>query len=225
MKFYQQDYLNSFSDAIDVDLIKQVRQKETRVPWEEKEKKFLTALEQAPDISTNAFSFGSDVIKIGSKEEITSTDLEKLEKSLRTFLPWKKGPFEIFGTAIDAEWRSDFKWARLEPFIEDLTDKKVADIGCSNGYYMFRMMAQNPRLIVGFEPYLKYMYTFLFLQKFAQIPNVHLEPFGVEHIGLYPNFFDVIFCLGILYHHTDPVGILRKLFPVRSFDAVICRRG
>jgi tRNA (mo5U34)-methyltransferase len=37
------------------------------------------------------------------------------------------------------------------------------------------------------------------------------EMFGVEHVDHFSGVFDSIFCLGILYHHTDPVGLLRKM--------------
>jgi len=31
-------------------------------------------------------------------------------------------------------------------------------------------------------------------------------------MDLYPGFFDTVFCMGILYHHTDPIGLLKKIF-------------
>ena len=111
---------------------------------------------------------------------------------------------------IDAEWRSDYKWQRLLKHC-DLKGKRVADIGCHNGYYMFRMANENPSLVVGFEPFYKHYLSFLFMQRFAQVPQLAYEPFGVEYISSYLNFFDVIFCLGILYHHTDPMKVLKDI--------------
>jgi tRNA (mo5U34)-methyltransferase len=35
-------------------------------------------------------------------------------------------------------------------------------------------------------------------------------------MDFYPGFFDTVFCMGILYHHTDPVGLLRKIFLAMS---------
>lgn len=61
---------------------------------------------------------------------------------------------------IDAEWRSDWKWARILPHIEPLTGRCVADIGCHNVYFMFRMAHQQPECVVGFEPVAKHFWNF-----------------------------------------------------------------
>ena len=49
-----------------------------------------------------------------------------------------------FGVDIDGEWRSERKWRRLESHLPELHGKVVADIGCNNGYYMFRMTSCQP---------------------------------------------------------------------------------
>jgi len=154
--------------------------------------------------------FDQKVVTIGAKEELDATQSECLDNALKAFIPWKKGPFNIFGTEIDSEWRSDLKWERIKPHVS-LSGKRVADIGCHNGYFMFRMAAENPELVVGIEPVPKHWFNFQMLQRFTQLPNLHFELLGVEHMHLWPGFFDTIFCLGILYHHTDPISMLRKI--------------
>ncbi|MBU2323874.1 MAG: DUF1698 domain-containing protein, partial [Gammaproteobacteria bacterium] len=62
-----------------------------------------------------------------------------LDSALRGLIPWRKGPFNLFGVHIDTEWRSDWKWQRVAPHL-DLAGKRVLDVGCGNGYYMWRML-------------------------------------------------------------------------------------
>jgi len=126
-------------------------------------------------------------------------------------MPWRKGPFKVFGIEVDAEWRSERKWNRVLPELPDLQDKIVADIGCNNGYYMFRMAFHEPRIVIGFEPYLQHYYTFRTLNGFAGCENLYCELLGVEHIGLFKNSFDVVFLMGILYHRSSPVDLLREI--------------
>jgi tRNA (mo5U34)-methyltransferase len=135
----------------------------------------------------------------------------EIEGALRCFIPWKKGPFEIFGHKIDAEWRSDWKWQRLLGRVGSLAGARVCDIGCNNGYYMFRMAAMNPKFVLGLEPYAKHWFTFQLLNHYAQLKQLYFELLGVEHMSLFPNAFDVVFCLGILYHHKDPVSLLEGI--------------
>ena len=47
------------------------------------------------------------------------------------------------------------------PKIPELKNKIIADIGCNNGYYMFRMAAHSPKLVLGFEPYVEAVAEFL----------------------------------------------------------------
>jgi tRNA (mo5U34)-methyltransferase len=151
-------------------------------------------------------------IEIGLASELHPHEHERLLAVLHGMKPWKKGPFCLFGHYIDAEWRSDWKWARIQNQIKPLKNKVIADIGCNNGYYMMRMHAEHPKHVMGFEPYLKHRAVFELLQGYAHIPHLHFDSSGVEGFGLrYPNTFDAIFCLGILYHHTDPIGILQSL--------------
>jgi tRNA (mo5U34)-methyltransferase len=130
---------------------------------------------------------------------------------MRTFMPWRKGPFSIFGIDIDAEWQSQRKWNRLLPELPDMKDKVIADIGCNNGYYMFRMAARAPRLVLGFEPYVQHYFTFTALNGFAGLGNLFIDLLGIEDLPLFRQCFDIIFCLGILYHRPSPIDALRDL--------------
>ena len=155
--------------------------------------------------------FSGDTVIIGRESEISSTQREQVYDAMRSFMPWRKGPWSIFGIGIDAEWRSDRKWNRLLPELPDLADKVVADIGCNNGYYMFRMAPYKPRMVLGFEPYLQHYYTFLTLNSFAGLANLQIAPLGVEDIGLFEGCFDVVFLMGILYHRSAPIDCLREI--------------
>ncbi len=152
-----------------------------------------------------------DVVQIGVQEEIGEKEFRQLEEVMRQFMPWRKGPFSIFGVEIDSEWRSDKKWLRVQPVLPDMQGKVIADIGCNNGYYMFRMADHNPSLVLGFEPYVQHYYAFQTLNRLAGLKNLVVEPFGVEDIGLFPASFDLIFLMGIIYHRISPIEMLREI--------------
>jgi tRNA (mo5U34)-methyltransferase len=167
--------------------------------------------ESVAHIKTGHSDFSGDVVSIGRADELSKQDREKVYKAMRVFMPWRKGPFEVFGIEIDAEWRSERKWNRVLPELPDLQDKIVADIGSNNGYYMFRMAHHKPKLVIGFEPYLQHYFNFKTLNGFAGCENLVCELLGVEHIGLYKKSFDVVFLMGILYHRSSPVEVLREI--------------
>lgn len=153
--------------------------------------------------------FSGNVVKIGQADELNEVDRARVHRTLKSFMPWRKGPFNVFGIDIDTEWRSHRKWQRLLPVLPDLSGQVVADIGCNNGYYMFRMVPQQPRLVLGFEPLLHHHFTFKTLNSLAGCSNLLSELLGVEHLGLFENFFDSVFMMGILYHRISPVEVLK----------------
>lgn len=206
-----QDYLETYRERLPVAQILQrrvVRQQPMDQPVWDGLKHQMQAL---PSFRSRLVDLNSDVVTIGDRDELTPADQERMLALWQSLKPWKKGPFRLFGTAIDAEWQSHWKWQRILPHLGSIKGHKVADIGCHNGYYMFRMAPLQPHLVIGFEPFGKHKLTFDFLNGYVGLTNMHFELLGVEDIDLYPRFFDTIFCLGILYHFPDPVSILLKM--------------
>ncbi|MCM1984597.1 tRNA 5-methoxyuridine(34)/uridine 5-oxyacetic acid(34) synthase CmoB [Lyngbya confervoides] len=191
--------------------IAQLRQAATAQRQARSQQRFAAAAQETAHFLARGCDLDQPVVTVGQASDLSPTQTPILRKALQVFCPWKKGPFKVFGTEIDAEWRSDWKWDRIAPHIQPLHQRRVADIGCHNGYFMFRMAAQSPRLVVGFEPVAKHYWAFQMIQNWVRHPALYFEALGVEHLDLYPGFFETIFCLGILYHHTDPVGLLRKM--------------
>jgi tRNA (mo5U34)-methyltransferase len=174
--------------------------------------RYRELLQTVQDLRASSCDFSGDVVRIGTPDDLTASQRQRVYKVLRGLMPWRKGPFSVFGVDIDAEWRSERKWNRIVPELPPLAGKVIADIGCNNGYYMFRLAEFGPAFVLGFEPYVHHYYTFQTLNTFARQPNLQIEPLGIEHLGMFSDCFDVIFCLGILYHRASPVDALRDLF-------------
>ena len=150
-----------------------------------------------------------DWFSVGKKEDLTQEEYELIIQTAKKLIPWRKGPFKVFDLEIDSEWQSNIKYNLIRPFF-NLKDKVVADIGCNNGYYMFRMLEDKPKRLVGFDPSPLTLHQFEFINHFVKSDIVY-EMLGVEHLEYYNHKFDFIFMLGVLYHRPDPVGTLKSL--------------
>ena len=150
-----------------------------------------------------------DWFSVGKKENLTQKEFDLVEETAKKLIPWRKGPFNLFGLEIDSEWQSNIKYNLIRPYF-NLKDKIVADVGCNNGYYMFRMMEDKPKKMVGFDPAALTLHQFEFVNHFVKSDIVY-EMLGVEHLEYYDHKFDFIFMLGVLYHRPDPVGTLKSL--------------
>jgi len=163
------------------------------------------ALGQLPELTCKAEL--DDVLSLTCKEDV---DIELIKQTAKMMMPWRKGPFDLFGLFIDTEWQSQIKYNLLRPHF-NLKGKRVADIGCNNGYYLFRMQEDSPEKLVGFDPSAIYKTQFDFINHFVKSDIVY-ELLGVEHLPFYEEKFDTIFCLGVLYHRSDPVSMLKALY-------------
>ncbi len=137
-------------------------------------------------------------------------DEANIYSTAKLIQPWRKGPFRVSKTFIDSEWRSFIKYDLLKPHF-DISDKIVGDIGCNNGYYLFRMLKDKPKKLVGFDPSPIPYCQFKFIDHFIK-SGITYELLGIEHVEFYEHKFDLIFCLGVLYHRSDPISSLKSLY-------------
>lgn len=166
------------------------------------------AVRRLPEPKVDSVDLG-DVVAAELDPDYERRHGKEIEKTARMLMPWRKGPFRLGKLLIDSEWRSQLKYNLLEPHF-DLKGKVVGDIGCNNGYYLFRMQAQHPARLVGFDPSPLYYSQFRFLDRFFR-SGIRYELLGVEHVEHYEEPFDTLFCLGVLYHRSDPVATLKSL--------------
>ena len=133
------------------------------------------------------------------------------EQALKALNPWRKGPFDVGGVSIDAEWRSDLKWDRIAQAIAPLDDRRVLDVGCGNGYYARRMADMGARVVVGIDPTILYVMQFLAVDLLDARPGVVVLPLRLAELPTAPRSFDTTVSMGVLYHQRSPIDHLREL--------------
>ncbi|GAL58336.1 tRNA 5-methoxyuridine(34)/uridine 5-oxyacetic acid(34) synthase CmoB [Pseudescherichia vulneris] len=146
-----------------------------------------------------------------SETPLSPGQIKRIDTLLRNLMPWRKGPFSLYGVDIDTEWRSDWKWERVLPHLSDLSGRTILDVGCGSGYHLWRMVGAGAHLAVGIDP------TQLFLCQFEAVRKLlggdqraHLLPLGIEQLPAL-NAFDTVFSMGVLYHRRSPLEHLWQL--------------
>lgn len=167
------------------------------------------AVAQLPPARAASFNM-ADGVRVGSAEDLGTGDREQLENALRALQPWRKGPFEIFGLVVDCEWRSDWKWQRVCPHV-DLKGRKVLDVGCGNGYHLWRMWGSGAEMVIGIDPNLLFINQFSSVKKYIPEAPVWQLPFTLEDLPEPAGGFDTVFSMGVLYHRRSPVDHLLQL--------------
>ena len=174
-------------------------------------KKYLAVVDRLPDLAPSDIRLTDPAVGAGAVQDLSDAERHRLQTLLQQLSPWRKGPFDLFGIQVDAEWRSDLKWDRVAPHLPDLTGRRILDIGASNGYYLFRAASLNPGLALGVEPQSAFFCQFLAVQKYMNQKNVACLPATYEEMPMLEGCFDLVFCMGILYHRRSPVDMLKEI--------------
>lgn len=171
--------------------------------------RWQSILNHLPVLKPVNVDLSGSVIRIES--ECGTSPKQSIEQSLRALHPWRKGPFEVCGVAVDTEWRSDLKWDRLAPHIQPLTGRTVLDVGCGSGYHAWRMAGAGARRVIGIDPTLLSVAQFLAIRHFAGDFPVDVLPLGIDDVPANLRAFDTVFSMGVLYHRRSPLDHLLEL--------------
>ena len=150
-------------------------------------------------------------VKSDRTSPLSEGEKQRIIHHLKQLMPWRKGPYHLFGIHVDCEWRSDFKWDRVLPHLAPLQGRTILDVGCGSGYHMWRMVGEGAKMVVGIDP------TELFLCQFEAVRKLlnndrraNLIPLGIERMQPLAAF-DTVFSMGVLYHRKSPLDHLSQL--------------
>ncbi len=174
--------------------------------------KWQKAIEQLPDIKTDKVSLNSAYVSATSEQCLSAETKTQLEENLRQLMPWRKGPYQLFDTFIDTEWRSDWKWDRVIPHISSLKNKTVLDVGCGNGYHSWRALGEGAELVIGVDPSLLFIAQYQAIKKYVgEEKPMFVLPLKLEDVPKNLQSFDTVFSMGVLYHRRSPFDHLLHL--------------
>ncbi len=173
--------------------------------------------QQLPQISPTYTNFNHNRICIGQSRDLENSQppitQEQLKALLKQWHPWRKGPYQLFDTHIDTEWRSDWKWERIAAHLSPLENRRILDVGCGNGYHAWRMLGAGAKLVIGADPSQFFLHQFHLIKHFAgQQHPIFLIPLKSEEMPkLEKGGFDTVFSMGVLYHRRSPIDHLYEL--------------
>ncbi|MBT7543393.1 MAG: tRNA 5-methoxyuridine(34)/uridine 5-oxyacetic acid(34) synthase CmoB [Gammaproteobacteria bacterium] len=205
-KIYSDNTLEKYNYLFDIFISSEAFNNHGNLP------KWLDILDSLPDLNTDFLDVTSDSIEIGRTDEISNSQRTILKKKLLKLNPWRKGPFHLFGLHIDSEWRSEKKWNRIKNYLPNLMGKSIGDLGCSNGYYSYRLLNFNPKIIIGLDKTPLFIMQFLATKLYARnLQNIIILPTTAEDF-VYKKFnFDLLLSMGILYHSKNSATHIEAL--------------
>ncbi len=202
---------NGFSSALNDSLLMLAGRAWKAMPRHGDFQRWQGVIDGLPACQPDVIHLDQSVIHVGHAGQLSVNERETLMTALQQLHPWRKGPFSLFGIEIDTEWRSDWKWQRLQNHITPLHGRCVLDIGCGSGYHLWRMRGAGAALAIGIDPTVLFAMQFRVFKHYAQSQPVFHLPLGIESMPATCRCFDTVFSMGILYHRRSPVDHLLQL--------------
>lgn len=146
-------------------------------------------------------------------------DVEKNQtaQSLRDELKKLKGPWyspiDLGHGVVTKDWHTQRRFARrlrLMQIPEDLTNKKVLDIGAWDGFFSFEFERRGAKVLsidIWDEAALS---NFLFAREKLN-STVEYKKIDVHELNPGIGQFDIVFCAGVLYHLRYPLKALERI--------------
>ena len=164
------------------------------------------AVSSLPDVAV----LEVDAAAAAPTASLSEHSADAIEDALRALLPWRKGPWRLGDVTIDTEWRSDLKFARLEPHLADVQGQRVLDVGGGNGYFAIRLAALGAQSVLNVDPTLLFYFQFLAVQRYLGVANAGMLPIPFEALAP-AEPFDTVLSMGVLYHRRAPSQHLEDL--------------
>ncbi|MCI7411992.1 tRNA 5-methoxyuridine(34)/uridine 5-oxyacetic acid(34) synthase CmoB [Helicobacter bilis] len=162
---------------------------------------------------------------------ISYNEFQALQDLALDLKPWRKGPFCLYGAEnnsqfyIDSEWQSNKKMKLILQALDtigyNLKDKVVLDVGCNNGYYMFDLALRGVKHISGIDPIAIFFLQFYFIHKLTNISHCTFRLLGVQDVLQLNTKYDLILCLGVLYHRKEPLQTLKQLKSILAPNGIL----
>lgn len=168
-------------------------------------------LGELPYIADISATLDTPVVTLTAGKALAEADQKALRRVLEGLIPWRKGPFSLFGIEIDAEWRSDLKWARVAAAGLRLQGARILDVGCGNGYYGWRMLGAGAESILGVDPTLSHVMQASVLSHYLPGASIDVLPLTLEALPSGQGDFDLVCSMGVLYHRRSPFDHLFDL--------------
>lgn len=154
--------------------------------------------------------------------DIKADDLKQyLSPLVNELIPWRKGPWRLNNFFIDSEWKSNIKYADIQPLKHLFKSKRLLDIGGGNGYYAIRSIFDLADSALIFDPSEKFFFQFELIQKFLRNPRAQYEIGGYQEARQTMLNFDVLFCLGVFYHQKHPLDLIESCRKLLEMEGIL----
>ncbi len=107
----------------------------------------------------------------------------------------------------------------IESLVKKGVRPSILDAGCGTGNTIIHLAENNKKLkFVGFDNSKTSLIKAVTLSESKNLSNVIFKKWNLRVSLPYKNYFEIIYCLGVLHHTADPIAVLKNLYHALKDD-------
>jgi tRNA (mo5U34)-methyltransferase len=159
-----------------------------------------------------------------SSQQYTRAELRELFDSMKPWhhlievqgVPTKTEP--AWGESLDHPRRL---WEDVSGLLPKLEGKRVLDVGCNDGFFLFACRRLGAEHVVGVETHEHFFNHALLVNQLLDLGGITVHRMSAYDVGEALGQFDVTLALGLIYHLKSPFLFLERVAAITTSTIVV----
>jgi tRNA (mo5U34)-methyltransferase len=157
-------------------------------------------------------------------EQHSNEELRELFDSVK---PWHH-LIDVRGVATKTEsaWGDDLDhprvlWESVSELLPSLEGKRVLDVGCNDGFFLFACRRLGAKEVVGVEVREHYYDHAVLVNRLLDLGGITIHLMSAYDVGEALGQFDVTLALGLIYHLKNPFLFLERVSAITTSTIIV----
>ena len=129
-------------------------------------------------------------------------------------------------TKTEPAWGDDLDhpralWEQVASLLPDLEGKRVLDVGCNDGYFLFACRRLGASEVVGVEVQKHFYEHAVLVNELLDLGGITIELMSAYDVGDALGQFDVTLALGLIYHLKSPFLFLERVSKLTASTIIV----
>lgn len=102
-------------------------------------------------------------------------------------------------------------WEVIEPHLGDLRGRRVLDVGCNDGFFLFAARRKGAAEVLGVEADGHHYQHAALVNELLDLGGIEVRNMSAYDLDDSLGSFDTTLLLGLIYHLKNPLGVLEKI--------------
>jgi tRNA (mo5U34)-methyltransferase len=152
---------------------------------------------------------------------------EELRELFDSVKPWHH-LIDVHGvpTKVEPAWGEYLDhpralWESVSQVLPDLSGKRVLDVGCNDGFFLFACRQLGAKEVVGIEASEHFFNHAVLVNSLLDPGGISVHQMSAYDVGDEMGEFDVTLALGLIYHLKSPLLFLERVAPITSSTIIV----